>query len=190
MMVERRRTLHALLPLTLAVQACASTPVVPPSLEPRIDPELTFAALKGAPEAHVGRLVVLGGEVLGATLLKDGTRIEILQLPLEASREPGTDRLTSEGRFLAVQREFLDPATLPPGTRVTIVGEVTGATTLPLDETEYTYPLLAIHSLRAWPPLARGPYWHGATPYMGPSYWGPYWGPYWRPLWPRSPYWW
>jgi outer membrane lipoprotein len=54
---------------------------------------------------------------------------------------------------------------------------------LPLDETDYTYPVVEIKSLRVWskeeePPRIR--------PYIGPSYyWGPYWPPYWRPW----PYW-
>ena len=172
--------------LVVAVQACESTPVVPPDLEPRIDRELTFATLKAAPEANVGHLVVLGGEVLGARLMKDGTRIEVLHLPLQSNQEPVTDRMASEGRFLAVQPDFLDPATLPPGTRLTLVGEVSGATTLPLDDTEYTYPLVTIKSFRTWPAVGAAQYRYGASPYLGPSYWGPYWNPFW----PRYPYWW
>ena len=79
-----------------------------------------------------------------------------------------------------MHREFLDPATLPPGTRVTVTGEVTGTMTLPLDETEYSYPVIEARHIEVMPPpemaqARRGyPY-----PYMGP---GPYWGPYGR--WP------
>jgi outer membrane lipoprotein len=128
---------------------------------------------------------MLGGEVLNAKRLKDATRIETLQLPLDEDGIPVTDRTASEGRFLAVKKEFLDPATLPHGTRVTIVGEVTGAATLPLDETEYTYPVLEIKDLKVWQKmdvLARQyrPYPYRPYPY-GPLYWRP---------WGYSPYWW
>ena len=118
--------------------------------------------------------------------MKVGTRIEILQLPLTSSLQPTLDLSKSQGRFVAMQKEFLDPATIPSGTSVTITGEVAGSVTLPLDETEYTYPIVDIKELRAWTkdeavcPQAC-PY-----PYIGPGpYWGPYWSPYWRPW----PYW-
>lgn len=134
--------------------------------------------LKDSPDSYRGRLLVLGGEVLTAKRLKDGTRIEVLQLPLDGSQRPEWDRTASEGRFVALQKGFLDPATLPGGTRVTLVGEVTGVMTLPLDETEYTYPTLEIKTLKVWSdwtavqdgsPAYRSPLW---GPYWGGGYWG------------------
>lgn len=113
---------------------------------------------------------------------EDGTRIEILQLPLDGSGHLGFDRTQSQGRFMALQREFLDPATVPPGTRVLVTGEVTGSMTLPLDETEYTYPILEARHVDVLPPPEVAARWRRPYPYMGP-YWGPYGTPYWRP-WP------
>ena len=86
--------------------------------------------------------------VLTAKPLKqDGTRIEILELPLGEDYEP-TGRLTdSRERFLAFHKEFLDPATIPMGTRVTVVGEVTGSVTLQMDEVDYVYPTLDIKAV-------------------------------------------
>ena len=146
---------------------------------------LPFLQVKATPDSLKGQAVVFGGNVLTGRRLKDGTRIEILQLPLDPSTRPGYDLTQSQGRFIAFQREFLDPATLPPGTRVTVTGEISGSVTLPLDETDYTYPVINIKQLRVWSksedvaPRIR-PY------YMGP---GPYWGPYWSPYWRSWPYW-
>jgi outer membrane lipoprotein len=148
-------------------------------------PRITYAQLKASTETYKGQTVTLGGKVLSARRLKDGTRIEILQLPLMSPLRPMLDLSKSQGRFVAVRKEFLDPATLPFGTFVTITGEVAGSLTLPLDETEYTYPVVDIKNVRVWtkddedgPPRIR--------PYMGPSlYMGPYGSPYWRPW----PYW-
>lgn len=174
--------LLAWLPLSWA---CAPEPVISPTLHRSLDPSVTFSQLTQAPDRYRGRLVLLGGEVLSATRLKEGTRVEILQLPLSDSLEPRRDRTTSEGRFLAFQTEFLDPATLPASTRVTIAGEVTGSRTLPLDEIEYTYPTLAIKELKVWPAEEAPPY-----PYYGPYYFpSPYGGPY-GPFWRPYPYWW
>ncbi len=172
------------LPLFLG---CAyDTGVVPQSLQNQVDRTINFSQLKASPSSYSGRLLVLGGEVLSAKRLKEWTRIEVLQLPLDGSQEPGTDRTRSEGRFLAIQREFLDPATIPAGTRITVAGEVIGATTMPLDETEYTYPTLEVKNLKVWPKFVQPPYPYGPWPY---AYWGwPYWGPY--PYRWGYPYWW
>jgi outer membrane lipoprotein len=145
--------------------------------------QVSFLQVKASPDSFRGQSVVFGGEVLNARRLKDGTRIEILQLPLESSGHPGIDRTQSQGRFVAMHKEFLDPATLPYGTRVTVTGEITGSVTLPLDETEYVYPVVESRHLQVWTAAEDAarirPY-----PYTGPRYYGaPYWGPYWRP-WP------
>jgi len=143
---------------------------------------LTFQQVKAAPDSFKGQSIVFGGEVLTARRMKEGTRIEILQLPLDSSGSPGYDLSQSQGRFVAVQKEFVDPATLPYGTRITVAGELTGTITLPLDETEYLYPVVEAKRLQVWPladqAIPRG------RPYYGPSpYSGPYWNPYWR-QWP------
>jgi outer membrane lipoprotein len=163
----------AVLSLAAMLAGCASGSVVPASLQARLDKALTFPQLLETPDAYRGHLLVLGGEVLSAKRLKEGTRIELLEIPLEGSLQPGLDRTLSRGRFLAVQKEFLDPATIPPGTRVTLVGEVTGAVADKLDETDYTYPLLEIKTLKVWP--QRETLSHLPNYYYPPSY---YWRPY------------
>ena len=85
---------------------------------------------------------------------------------------------------MAIQRVFLDPATLPYGTRVTVTGEVIGSITMPLDETDYTYPVIDIKNLQVWAGIDESTPW--IRPYYGP---GPYWGPYWSPYWRHWPYW-
>ena len=165
---------------------------VPDAIEPQVDQSVTFKQLKKSPDTYLGRVLTLGGEVLSAKLMKEGTRIEVLQLPLD-SQGPVSERTASEGRFLAFQKEFLDPAKLPPGTRVTITGEVTGSQTQPLDETQYTYPTLDIKHLTLNRTMERyriRPYYSYPGPYLGPygAPYGPY-GPY-GGGWGRYPYWW
>jgi outer membrane lipoprotein len=152
---------------------CASDSVIPASLEAQLDKSLTFAQLRESPDSYRGHVLVLGGEVLSARRLKEGTKIEVLEIPLEGSLRPGPDRTASRGRFLAIQKEFLDPATIPPGTRLTLVGEVTGSVTDKLDETDYTFPMLEVRSLRVWPRVES--FSHIPYYYYPPSfYWRPY----------------
>jgi outer membrane lipoprotein len=168
----------------LLLASCGSYQTVPPDLEARLDKSVEFRQIKEAPESYRGRLVMLGGEVLSSKRLKDKTQLEVLQLPLIGTGEPRRDRTASEGRFLAFQKEFLDPATLPAGSRVTITGEITGSVVRPLDETDYVYPTLEIRDLKVWPRMPEG-YWSRAYP----PFWGPYFGPFGWGTW-GYPYWW
>ncbi|RPH79447.1 MAG: hypothetical protein EHM80_07865, partial [Nitrospiraceae bacterium] len=103
----------------LLLLGCSSQRIVPESMEPLVDRTVSFQDLLASPESYRGRVLVLGGEVLNAKRLRDGTQIELLQLPLQDGERPNLDRQQSQGRFLALQQEFLDPATMVQGTRVT-----------------------------------------------------------------------
>lgn len=160
--------------LVALFSGCASTTHdMPPQQEGP-----SFTEIKAAPDSYKGQQVVLGGQVLGARRLKEGTRIEVLQLPVEESQQPGGDLTRSQGRFVGLHKEFLDPATLPPGTLITVTGEVMGSIILPLDETDYAYPVIEIRQLKV------SPHNEGA-PINQMRRMSPYWGPYWRPY----PYW-
>ena len=164
------------------LSACAGQSIIPLDIVKQVDSTLSFAQVKDAPTAHVEKLIVLGGEILDATRLKDRTRLTVLQLPTGRNDEPAMDRTQSQGRFLAFQTEFLDPATVPNGTRITVVGKISGATTELLDEMDYTYPTVTIEFLKVWPETGQRPPRSGryGFPYYGYPYWyaGPYWGPY------------
>lgn len=131
--------------------------VVPEAIQKQVDQGPTFSQILQDPESHQGKLIILGGEVLSAKRLTEGTRLEVLQLPLDDSRAPVASRTDSQGRFLALEKAFLDPAMFPQNTRVTIVGEVTGNTSAKLDEVDYQYPTVIIKNLHVWkePPLAQ-----------------------------------
>ena len=177
----RAKLLQGIVMLSIAavLAACASSTETVDSAQSG-PPTPPFAQIKTAPDSFKGQTLVLGGQVLTARRMKDGTRIEVLQLPLNDSQQPTLDLMTSQGRFVAIQREFLDPATVPHGTFVTITGEVTGSITLPLDETDYTYPVIDIKTLHTWIPSQDSNRWRSHAypyPYYGPfgySFWGPY----------------
>src|SRR5438445_9701378 len=135
----------------LFVAGCASSQLVPADMEPQIARDIPFESIKAEPEKFKGRVVVLGGKVLSAKRLKEGTQIEVLQLPLDKADAPIMTLAQSKGRFLAYQEGFLDPATLPAGTAISMIAEVMGSKTLPLDEVEYIYPTMKVSTLMIWP---------------------------------------
>jgi outer membrane lipoprotein len=137
---------------SLVAMGCSSSPVgIPEALEPQIDKSLTFEEVLTSPESYKGHLILLGGEILKAKRLKKGTQIELLQLPLTSDQKPTTELTRSKGRVLILLQE-LDPATLTPGTLVTFVGEVSGATIEKMDEIDYRYPTFTVKHWHAWSP--------------------------------------
>jgi len=159
------------------VQRNAGNIDVPFELARQIDTSVNFVDLKAAPANYVGRVILAGGVVISAKRTKDQTEIEILQLPTEGGEPSTTDRLRSEGRFMAVREEFLDPASVPPGTPITVIGVVKGSTTRPLDDSEYIYPVLDIKHLTDWSAVASQQSGGSAAAFYGPHY-SPfgYWG--------------
>jgi outer membrane lipoprotein len=172
-----------LLGAALILAGCITSELVTQDMEPQIARDIPFESLKAEPGKFQGRVVVLGGKVLAAKRLKEGTQIEVLQLPLDGADAPIMHLPQSKGRFLAYQEAFLDPATLPAGTAVSMIAEVTGHKTQPLDEVDYTYPTLKIRTLKIWPE-------HRYMPWPGPYY--PYWysAPRRLPYHPFYPTWW
>ncbi len=163
----------------LLLSGCVSSELVPTEMESQISRDIAFESMRKEPEKFKGRVVVLGGKVLAAKRLKDSTQIEVLQLPLDRADGPILTLPESKGRFLAYQEAFLDPATVPAGTIVSMIAEVTGSKTQPLDDVEYTYPTVKIRTLKVWEAQRY-------MPWPGPYY--PYLYRY--PYRPFYPYWW
>jgi outer membrane lipoprotein len=184
------------------VQRTADSLGIPLELENQIDRNVRFADLQQAPSEYVGRTVMFGGTVIKGKRTKEGTELEVLQRPTGEEGRLTEDRLRSEGRFLAVRETFLDPASLPEGTPITVIGTVKGVATRQLDESDYVYPILEVKHIIDWKTLAARkdrslyygsyypPYgygWSGFSPYGAYpySYWGgpgfyrpyPYFGP-------------
>jgi outer membrane lipoprotein len=136
------------------VQRTAESLGIPLELENEIDRTVSFAELQQAPGEYVGRTVMLGGTVIKGKRTKEGTELEVLQRPTGEEGRLTEDRLRSEGRFLAIRESFLDPASLPEGTPITVIGTVKGVTTRQLDETDYVYPVLEVKHIIDWKSLA------------------------------------
>jgi outer membrane lipoprotein len=177
------KTVSALLLLPFLI-LCGCAHVISEQARSQTDPTLSFAALKASPDSHRGKQIMLGGIVAGVRNTREGGQLEVIQTPLAGNGMPD-DLYHSGGRFLAVSAGYLDAAIYTAGRPVTLVGEVKGQKTLPLDETEYTYPVVAIKEIYPWqfpdgdkgyPPVSSwpnyrdDPYYHGYGITPGPWY--------------------
>lgn len=146
---------------TASVSSCAKSAhqtgrdqlerLIPADVLSQVDDTVSFQQLHADPNQYVGRTVMLSGIALQAKRAREGTEIEILQLPTDRGLSPSDRASKSEGRFLAVHSDgFLDPAVIEKDTPLTVVGEVKGVKTKALDEGEYQYPVLHVKQLINW----------------------------------------
>jgi outer membrane lipoprotein len=146
----------------------------------QVDSTLSMEQLRSNPEIYKDRVVMLGGEIVTTRNLTEGTRLEILQKPLDAFGMP-YDIDKSEGRFMMLCDTYLDPAIYAPGRKMTVAGRVLGSRLDKIDEAEYVYPLLSCLETRLWPQTSSDPYlayhywgWWDWGPWPGPVWWRPY----------------
>jgi outer membrane lipoprotein len=169
----------------LLLPGCAVSKFVPPEMESEIARDISFESIKAEPEKFTGRIVVLGGQVLKVTTLPGETKIEVLQFPLDRADKPILDLSNSGGRYLAVLSELPDPAGMPAGRNISMVAELIGVRAIPVNGSDYRYPIFRIKLWKIWPkpeefhrPMPWYPYgdrW--AYPFEDP-WTHPYWGSY------------
>jgi outer membrane lipoprotein len=151
-MIEKtRRLLPAMLVLVAGLWAAGCAPTFPRQITDRVDRHVSFKELQADPGKYKDAWLMLGGVIVSSRNTKEGTYLEILQKPLESDGRP-VDTDATEGRFLVQSEEYLDSAVYHRGRVITVVGEVVGQQTMPLDETTYQYPLLAIKAMHLWTP--------------------------------------
>ena len=148
----------------------------------------SLQALSDAPGPYVGRLFVLGGEILGARVTDKGSVIEAIDITVNADGVPEAG-LAASGRFLAIQDMaggILDPAVYKEGRYITVAGYFTGVSKQ--KGSGHVLAVFRIAQIRLWgkrapsttPPPAYnpyyGPFYHnpsGPNPYVpnyGPGY--------------------
>jgi outer membrane lipoprotein len=175
---------------------------------PETQSSVSFAELQANPEAYQGQEIVLGGKVITARQYFDTTQIEVMQLPLGPGQQPEPNQALTQGRFLAFQKTGLNPMTIPPGTFVTVAGQIVGSAVPDPAQTTAAYPVLEVKNLTVWPAAAPAPAQMippapadaSPTPPVSETtiidhyYYAPYWDPvvsvwFWRPFW-VYPWWW
>ena len=135
-----------------------------------VDRGISFEQLIKDPMKYNGKTVLLGGVIVKTENRKDGTLLELYQTNLDSYGQPiNADQ--SEGRFLALDKSFLDSEIYRSGRMVTVAGVVTGVETIKLGEFDYSCPYIVIEELYLWKEQRQDRY--------GPryrDYWDPYWG--------------
>ena len=150
--------------------------VISKDLRASADPSLTFRQVHQNSNTYKGKFVVWGGEIIETVNQKDGTtQIEILQRPLGWRGEPKETQV-SEGRFLILADQYLDPYVYRKGREITVAGEILGEKIKSLGEMDYRYPLLSSKQIYLWPEYYYYPYpYYDYDPWWYHSYYPRWW---------------
>lgn len=137
------------LAVVLVALAAASCAPFPREVMQRVDEGALFSLVRENPDRYRGKTVLWGGVIVETEVGPQETRILIVNTALDMRKRPdNVDR--SEGRFIAIQKGYLDPAIYARGREITVVGEVSGQEERPLGAISYRYPAVTIERLMLW----------------------------------------
>ncbi len=133
--------------LCAAFSACAHA-LISKDLRQRAS-SAPFGRVVSDPGMYTGETFIWGGTIVKTTTVKEGSRIEVLQNPLDKKdMVKSTDE--TQGRFIVATSKFLDPAVYAGGRLITVAGRLEGVEKGKIDELEYSYPVLEALELRLY----------------------------------------
>lgn len=134
--------------VALLLSACATGPGFS---VPEANRDIQPAQVSTKPELANKGKVVWGGVIASSKNLTDETRLEIIAYPLAgSSQRPKTGGATN-GRFIIVQKGYLEPLDYAQGRKITVKGVVQGTEMGKIGEAQYRYPVLSPDEVYLWP---------------------------------------
>ena len=140
----------------------ASCSVISNQVRKEAEPPVAFETLMKEADAYVGRTVIVGGYILATEKLADKIIILTLQAPLGFRDEPKS-RDESQGRFIVLHKDFLDPAVYRKDRKITVAGYVVGLTTEDDERCPNTCLNIESREIHLWPEH----YYHGRNYHYG-----------------------
>ena len=118
----------------------------------KIQPEIIL----NNPKAFIGQTVLVGGTILSAENLQEGTLVQLLAYPTDRRGEPQLSE-PALGRFLLLYPGYLDTLIYQQGRRIVAAGRIIGERTAETDETSRAFPLLHPMEMRLLSEYDAGP---------------------------------
>lgn len=133
--------------IIFCLQGCSYA--ISPAMADKADKNITFEMLRADPDAHKGKILLLGGTIAQITSVKQGSLITVDQKPLDFWNKPTrTSRIG--GQFLLYSSRQLD-ALAYAGREITVAAEVAGTRLSVLGNSEQIHPVLITRELKLWP---------------------------------------
>ncbi|RAM00264.1 hypothetical protein DO021_20080 [Desulfobacter hydrogenophilus] len=151
----------------LCISGCAG--IISKNIQNQVEKNLSLKMVLEDTRDYAGKMVLWSGEIINTDNEKQGTMMEIIQKPADINGRP-KDVDKSQGRFLALNKTYLDAAIYEKGRKVTVAGRIKEKRTRPLGGIQYTYPLIMVEEIYLWPRTdldGHDRYYHGS--FMAPS---------------------
>ncbi|EGU33281.1 putative outer membrane lipoprotein Slp [Vibrio ichthyoenteri ATCC 700023] len=130
---------------SIAMLGCASLPENLKTANP--DVVTDYQTWQSAPQSNYQ--LRLGGVIAAVTNLPQQTRIEVVNLPINASGKPDINQ-EPNGRFVAYVEGFADPVTLSKGRLVTLLGAADGSEKGKVGQFDYDFPVMQATGYHLW----------------------------------------
>ncbi|MCW9023186.1 MAG: Slp family lipoprotein [Gammaproteobacteria bacterium] len=169
----------------LLLSACASN--IPEEIKTAPPLSLELEQVRANPEASVSKQVRWGGIILETQNKKEATWLTVLVLKLNSYGQPITSD-NSQGRFIAVVPQFLEPAVYARDRMITVSGKFIRIEKRQVGEFLYEHPVVQVEKHYLWAVekemdnFDSPPWWY--DPWYHPGY-HPYYYPYYYPYWPH-----
>jgi outer membrane lipoprotein len=135
--------------MTLVLVGCSS---VPDELATENEDALVgYKVAKHQGEKVVGDPARWGGVIADVRNAEDHTVLEVVSFPLKRWARPEVSD-NSQGRFLAVVNDFIDPGVYKKGRAISFVGQIGETQQGKIGEYVYTYPVIEATGYYLWKP--------------------------------------
>ena len=151
--------------LALLLSGCASQ--IPQIIREAPADSPSLAQVREQAADHLGQPLRWGGTIIETDNRENTTWLTVLGRPLYKDGEPkSTD--DSDGRFIAIVPEFLDPKVYAADRRITITGTLLRTEDGKVGEHAYTYPVVQAQAWYLWARETEWPYRYGDPWYPRP----------------------
>jgi len=142
---QKWQTVFTLL-LFISISAC--TGVLTEQVRSTADEGTLFEEIFEDPNRHIGKVVILGGEIVRLQYKGETTEVEFAEIPLYRGGKPALGFDPGE-HFFVIFPERIDPFLLKKGKVLTIAGRVIGTRAV----RGFDYPLFAYEEAYVWDKL-------------------------------------
>lgn len=133
------------------VFTCASTVIFPPEVLEKIDRTVTFEQVVNHPDEYQGRVVELGGQILGSMVKGEEVQVLVRVLPIQTKPVYGpVDRDGERGMFIIRYTGKVGEQDLQRGNMVIVIGPVLGGVVTSLTGVPVSRPTVSAECFHIW----------------------------------------
>jgi starvation-inducible outer membrane lipoprotein len=135
----------------LLVFTCTPAAIFPPEVLEKVDRTVTFEQVVNHPDEYQGRVVELGGQILGSSVKGEEVQVLVRVLPIQTKPVYGpVDRDGERGMFIIRYTGKVGEQDLQRGNMVIVIGPVLGGVVTSLTGVPVSRPTVSAECFHIW----------------------------------------